>query len=204
MDRKKQRLYRGAHPTRYQADVESIVTSQRSHSIQAPSIAGHRALSIKGSQPALSGASSQKSTSAQLRAMSTRASDRLVEAHKKSHIGWMSNGRGKHDLQDILSENEMYQDVVDRINRKLALRKAIDSANDAMSNSRRPSELASRATGSNAGSIFDRKNRLQARADELDNASKHPSENSKPPSLQQLSQKGMNQSENKLLVITRL
>mmetsp|Transcript_28953 Transcript_28953/g.38589 ORF Transcript_28953/g.38589 Transcript_28953/m.38589 type:complete len:92 (+) Transcript_28953:72-347(+) len=35
MDRKKQRHFRGAHPTRYQADVESIVTSVRSHSINA-------------------------------------------------------------------------------------------------------------------------------------------------------------------------
>ena len=35
MDRKKQRHFRGAHPKRYQADVESIVTSVRSRSINA-------------------------------------------------------------------------------------------------------------------------------------------------------------------------
>lgn len=32
MDRKKQRLFRGAHPTRYQDDVTSIATSTRSAS----------------------------------------------------------------------------------------------------------------------------------------------------------------------------
>ena len=32
MDRKKQRHFRGAHPTRYQGDVESICTSTRSAS----------------------------------------------------------------------------------------------------------------------------------------------------------------------------
>ena len=56
-----------------------------------------------------------------------------MDAHKASNVG----GTRKANLRDYITENEMYESVVDQINQKLALRQAIDRANDAIAQSKR-------------------------------------------------------------------
>ena len=74
--------------------------------------------------------------------MSTRASDRLVQAHKQSNIGYTQKIRAaKANLAEILQENEVYEDVIDQINRKLALRSAIDQASEAIERSKQGSNM---------------------------------------------------------------
>ena len=87
MDRKKQRHFRGAHPKRYQADVESIVTSVRSRSMHPANNAARQQQPFDKQSHAGRSEASHLSTSQRLKAMSTRASDRLVEAHKNSNMG---------------------------------------------------------------------------------------------------------------------
>eukprot|EP00353_Schmidingerella_taraikaensis_P011818 CAMPEP_0185582206 /NCGR_PEP_ID=MMETSP0434-20130131/20155_1 /TAXON_ID=626734 ORGANISM="Favella taraikaensis, Strain Fe Narragansett Bay" /NCGR_SAMPLE_ID=MMETSP0434 /ASSEMBLY_ACC=CAM_ASM_000379 /LENGTH=125 /DNA_ID=CAMNT_0028200969 /DNA_START=462 /DNA_END=839 /DNA_ORIENTATION=+ len=61
--------------------------------------------------------------------------------------------QAKVNLNEILQENELYEDVLDQINRKLALRQAIDKASDAIERSKQGSELGSKYgfdNGSNA------------------------------------------------------
>jgi hypothetical protein len=97
---------------------------------------------------------SRMSTSQRLKQMSTKASDRLVDAHKRSNMGGAGQVRqAKVNLNEILQENELYEDVLDQINRKLALRQAIDKASDAIERSKQGSELGSKYgfdNGSNA------------------------------------------------------
>lgn len=54
--------------------------------------------------------------------------------------------KGKVSLKDFIKENKTYDDVVEQINRKIALKRAIDQANGAIQRSIRPSDVSSRAT----------------------------------------------------------
>ena len=44
-------------------------------------------------------------------------------------------------LQEFMNENAQYQEAVERINQKLALKEAMNRANDAISKSKRPSQM---------------------------------------------------------------
>jgi hypothetical protein len=69
--------------------------------------------------------------------MSTRASGKLVPLDKGAVTGVSLNNRNRSKgLKDVINENVLYEDVVDQINRKLALREAIHRANDAIASSR--------------------------------------------------------------------
>ena len=46
-------------------------------------------------------------------------------------------------MHEILQENELYEDVIDQINRKLALRQAIDKASEAIERSKQGSAIGS-------------------------------------------------------------
>ena len=46
---------------------------------------------------------------------------------------------GRLGLRDFLNENEAYAECVEEINKKLALREAIDAANRAIATSKNPS-----------------------------------------------------------------
>ena len=132
MDRKKQRNFRGAHPARYRIDTQSIASSSmqpRSQSISHNSV---RDIYDRRSQAGESVAS-HLSTSQRLHAMSVRASGRPNSTNK-------TGGRAK-DLRDILGENQIYEDVVSEINKKLALKEAIDRANGAIQASKKPSVM---------------------------------------------------------------
>ncbi len=43
----------------------------------------------------------------------------------------------RQTLREFINENQMYEEVVDQINKKIALRNAIDRANDAISSAKR-------------------------------------------------------------------
>jgi len=64
--------------------------------------------------------------------MSTRASGRLIDAHKMGNTG----ATRKVGLKEYIAENQAYKEAVDEINQKLALKEAIERANDAISQSK--------------------------------------------------------------------
>ena len=112
MDRKKQRQFRGAHPKRYQADVESIF-SLRSRARSIGGINQRQQDLIERRSHAGSHASAL-STSQRLQAMSVSARDRLAAAHKQSNFGQKRELRAaRANLHEILQENEVYEDVLD-------------------------------------------------------------------------------------------
>ena len=79
----------------------------------------------------------------------------------------------KKSLREVVHENEMYSDVVAEINKKLALRDAIDRANAAIATgiaSRGQPSEAGEEVKSQARSIFSQ-NRLSARPSQADAAS---------------------------------
>ena len=79
----------------------------------------------------------------------------------------------KKSLREVVHENEMYSDVVAEINKKLALRDAIDRANCAIATgiaSRGQPSEAGEEVKSKARSIFSQ-NRLSARPSQADAAS---------------------------------
>ena len=99
--------------------------------------------------------------------MSTRASGKLQPELSRSgeqapHLTALCSP--KKSLRDVVQENEIYSDVVDEINKKLALREAIERANMAIANGK-----ASRAgdEASKAGSIFSQA-RISARPSQAD------------------------------------
>lgn len=124
------------------------------------------------------------STSDRLKLMSTRASDRLRQAHKQSNIGNTQQVKNqKANLHEILQENEVYEDVLEQINRKLALRQAMDQASEAIERSKQGSEMGSAFGKDNDRSIAASSRR---QADVRSKSSNH----SKMSSLVALSHKG--------------
>lgn len=137
---------------------------------------------------------SQLSTSQRLQAMSTRASGRLQAAAQGINVSQTPRRTGKVTLKDFIKENTTYEDVVDQINKKIALKRAIERANDAISRSKRPSEMSSRAGDfdSQANEIINNANVFsKERLAELDNRSRAATDHSKL-SLYSISQKGKN------------
>ena len=129
MDKKKQTFFRGAHPVQYHGDAVSIASTVRSKSIS-----GTATLNANLDRQSQGGKSNRSSlsTSQRLQQMSTRASGRLIDAHK---MGNTSQVR-KVGLKEYIAENQAYKEAVDQINQKLALKDAIDRANDAISQSK--------------------------------------------------------------------
>jgi hypothetical protein len=126
MDRKKHRHFRGAHPKRYRIDTQSIASSSNVRSKSISHNPAHIRDHLDKRSEAGESCRSHLSTSQRLHAMSTRASGtgRLKTALKTA-------GKPK-DLREIISENQVYEDVVSEINKKLALKEAIDRANGAI------------------------------------------------------------------------
>lgn len=117
MDRKRQTFFRGAHPTRYQADAVSLATT-----IRSKSLAGAGQTMIVDRQSVA--ASERSEVSQRLQAMSTRASGNLMDAHRMSNTGT----RTKPGLKEFLKDNEKYAQALEKINQKLALKDAMDRA----------------------------------------------------------------------------
>lgn len=65
--------------------------------------------------------------------MSTKASGKLMNAHKQGNSGV----RTKPGLREFLDENVQYADALQKINQKLALKDAIDRAHVAIESSRK-------------------------------------------------------------------
>ena len=65
--------------------------------------------------------------------MSTRASGKPVPVGAVTDRSQNNRSKG---LKDVINENNLYEDVVGQINRKLALREAIHRANEAIASSR--------------------------------------------------------------------
>ena len=65
-----------------------------------------------------------------------------MPSHTIETTGRRTKNKG---LKELLSENHMYEDVVDQIKQRIALREAIDKASDALSKSHRSSSHANRS-----------------------------------------------------------
>ena len=125
---------------------------------------------------------SQLTASQRLQAMSTRASGRLQPAAQfEANMPMTPMRQGKVSLKDFIKENTTYEDVVDQINKKIALKRAIERANDAITKSRRPSELGSRAGDDiSASEMRSHTSHVsRERLAEIDNRSRVPTEHSK-------------------------
>lgn len=48
----------------------------------------------------------------------------------------------RQSLKEYLNENEVYEDLVEQINKKIALKQAIERANEAIASSKQPSTLS--------------------------------------------------------------
>lgn len=76
--------------------------------------------------------------------MSTRANGGLITAHQQSIYG---NPRDvvalkkKMGMEDYMEQNAAYEDVLEKINQKLALKDAIERANKAIAASKQPSRF---------------------------------------------------------------
>ena len=79
-------------------------------------------------------ARSKLTTSQRLQEMSTRASGHLQpKADMEDEQAAMATiASPKKSLREVIDQNRMYGDVVEQINKKLALRDAIDRANNAI------------------------------------------------------------------------
>ena len=77
--------------------------------------------------------------------MSTKAGGGLIAAHQMSTFGGPRQGgaaaSGKPRVEDYMAQNEVYEDVLEKINQKLALKDAIDRANKAIASSKQPSRF---------------------------------------------------------------
>ena len=111
--------------------------------------------------------------------MSTRASGRMMP-------GAAAAGEQKVSLRDFINENQMYEEVVDQINKKIALKNAIDRANDAISSAKR-SRVGDLEDG--AASMVSRSHASRRFAEVADDAVSRATDHSKM-SLLTISQRG--------------
>jgi len=137
MDKKKQRMFRGAHPKRYQADIVSVASRRSKSNVGALSNAP-RFRSINGGLDQMSSAG---------RSHVFRRSQMSNKAGGTGHLmptraaGLPRASHERQTLREFITENTMYEEVVDQINKKIALRNAIDRANDAISSAKRSSHM---------------------------------------------------------------
>jgi len=81
---------------------------------------------------------------------SKKVSDR--HSHKQSNQGARTELKQvKTGLSDILQENQLYEDVIDQINRKLALRQAMDKGDYGYDNASKAASAVSHKTPSSFG-----------------------------------------------------
>ena len=134
MDKKKQRMFRGAHPVRYQADIASVASRRSKSNVGGPS-------NVKRFR-SINGGIDQMSDAGRSNVSRRSAGGGGGGAHMPTRAAGLP--RASHErqtLREFLTENTMYEDVVDQINKKIALRNAIDRANDAISSAKRSSQM---------------------------------------------------------------
>ena len=172
MDRKKRRHFRGGHPTRYQDDAASLISSVRSNTVGKVNQSRFNSIFDRRSQaPSIK---SGMSTSERLQAMSVKATGQLLPEGSATQ---------KVSLREYLAENQMYEDVVKEINKKLALRDAIERANRAIGSGKKSAHMGHGAAEDQMSSAFNAQNDYDVR-------SKAPSVAPSHLSLATISQRG--------------
>ena len=138
--------FRASHPKRFHGPPSvstSSVLSRRTHSTVMSNTERHAKVAMKSALnrhsrkqtvDATSNAPSQQSRNALNTLMDRRKTSKMSNGLSIETTGRRTKNKG---LKELLNENHMYEDVVNQIKQRIALREAIDNASDALSRSHR-------------------------------------------------------------------